>query len=280
MPILDDNGIPITFDGLAEAAPPPQDEPAVADPDADAEDLDAAELTEDAGDEFSAGPEEASPDAPSAAAFDPDDETVNPYVARSRELEARLEKFERDQAEAQARQQQEAWTQAQERKIAAQRQILARAREMDPEQLTAALAQVFQAWNAEVAAIASQSGQALNDVAWEREMDAIAREEGLTPEEAADIRTAPDSALARQRARSLKAIRLGYEKKLDTLNKQVKQKTAARRSEQVAARQASGAERVGGGGLGAAPAAQVLTPLQILRQEINGDPNVPLRVGS
>lgn len=279
MPILDDNGIPISLDGLMGEAPPPQDEPVAAEPDADAEDLEAAELTEDAGDEVSADPEEDSPDEPSAAAFDLDDETQNPHLARARELEARLAKFERDQAEAQARQQQEAWNQAQQRKIAAQQQLLARAREMEPEQLTAALAQVFQAWNAEVTAIANQSGQALNDVAWDREMDVIAREEKLTPEEVAAIRTAPDSAQARTLARTLVSTRLGYEKKLETLNKQVKQKTAARRSEQVAARQASGAERVGGGGLGAAPAAQVLTPLQILRQEINGDPNVPLRVG-
>lgn len=276
MPILDDNGVPITLDGLTgEAQSPPQDEPI--ETETDAEDLEAAELTEDAEGDALADPEEDSPDEPTAA-FDPDDETVNPYVAKARAAEERLALFERQQAEHQARQQQDAWTQAQTRKYTAQQQILARAREMDPEQLTAALAQTFQAWNAEVKALADQSGQALNDVAWEREMDTIAREEGLTPEEAADIRTAPDSALARQRAQNLKAMRLGYEKKIEAFKKNASKKTAARRSEQVAARQASGAERVGGGGLGAAPAAQVLTPLQILRQEINGDPNMPLRV--
>lgn len=275
MPVLDDNGNPISFDDLLPS-PDPSAEPEPVEAEAAPED-DSAELTDVADAED--GVADAGEDSPEQATFDPDDEEQNPYVRRAREAEERLQRFERQQAEATARQQQAEWENSQRQKLTAQQQIIARAREMDPEQLANLLPHIFQAWNAEVQTLAQRSAEALNTTAWDREIDLIAREKGLTPEETNGIRSASDSTVARELADTFVRTRTGYEKQIQQFKSQVHAKTAARRDAQAAERQAAGAERVGGSGMGAAPAVQSLTPLQILRQEINGDPNMPLRVG-
>jgi hypothetical protein len=210
---------------------------AASDPDAVAGDADpdAAEDEDAPEDDDQEAEEDAEPEDPIEAA-----------QRKIAEMEALI--AQRDQAEAAKRQQAEAfaWEQSQRIAQARRQQLLAKIPDMTAEEIQRAFAQELylteQANQGFVQQYQIQQAQAL----WQQELDAVAREYALTPEQVHTLNTtAPNSDAMRTMAQGFRAARTTESAELARIKRELKQ---LKRSQAARQRDETGADRVGSGG--------------------------------